>query len=364
MRSDDPLYLGQDSSDPRILTNSGMWQSERWNRAVKRIPASDSFAEALRLAFQLVRHRRQHDVVYTVGVREAQAYGVLCALVGTGARPHVATEILLDETRSSSLAWRMKRALRRLAFAQTAAVIVFSKGERELYSRELQLPLDRVRFVPFHTNIQQPRFTAAGTYGFAAGRSLRDYRTFFAAVETIKFPFIVVADRDSVAHLRIPDNVELHCDVPRSKYLELLEGSLFVTVPLEAEYRSSGQVVVLEAAALGKPVIASNVVGVRDYISHGVDGLLVPPGDPEALRSSIQSLIADDAMGQRLARSAMRRVKRDHTFDVFVAECMSILSEACHLSAGFDLSQPAIQDVADPSAPALQDPVLLKEELT
>jgi hypothetical protein len=60
----------------------------------------------------------------------------------------------------------------------------------------------------------------------------------------------------------------------------------------------------------------------------------------------------------------MRRVKRDHTFDVFVAECMGILSEACHLSAGFDLSQPAIQDVADPSAPALQDPVLLKEELT
>jgi glycosyltransferase involved in cell wall biosynthesis len=360
MRSISSVFFGQGSSDPRILTNSCMWQSERWNRAVKRIPASKGYAESIALALQLVRHRRHYDVVYTVGVRETQIYGLVCAVVGMGGVPHVATEILLDETQSHNLAWRLKCVVRRLAFRKTAAVIVFSRGERELYSRELQLPSDRIRFVPFHTNIQQPRFTPAGSYGFAAGRSLRDYKTFFAAAEQMDFPFVVVADRDSVAHLRIPDNVELHCDVPRSKYLELLEGSHFVIVPLEAEHRSSGQVVVLEAMALGKPVIASDVVGVQDYISHGVDGLLVPPSDPGALRSSIQSLIADDALGLGLARSAMQRVKRDHTFDSFAAECMDIISEACRQQSGFDIGDRAARDAV--SAPT--EEALLEKELT
>lgn len=315
--------------DPRIISNSGMWQSERWNLAVKKIAAKDSFPGAILLAFQLVFQRRNYDVVYTVGVRQAQMYGLLCAVLGTGGKPHVATEILLDQKQPDSLPWRIKSALRSFAFRKTAKVIVFSKGERELYSRELRLPVERIQFVPFHTNIQQPRFTPLGTYGFAAGRSLRDYKTLFAAVEKLDFPFVVVADRASIANLYKPGNVDLHCDIPRVRYLELLEGSRFVVVPLKSEYRSTGQVVVLEAASLGKPVIASDVVGVRDYISHGVDGLLVTPANPGELMASIQTLMSDDAMCQKLAAAAMRRVESAHTFSAFAAKCLAIMTEAC-----------------------------------
>ncbi|HTU50713.1 MAG TPA: glycosyltransferase family 4 protein [Acidobacteriaceae bacterium] len=314
--------------DPRVISNSSMWQSERWNLAVKKVSAGDSFAGAIRLAWQLVRERRHYDAVYTVGVRQAQMYGLLCAIVGTGNKPHIAAEILLDEVQPNRLAWKIKRTFRRAVSRNIARMIVFSDGERELYSRELHLPLERVVFVPFHTNILESQLTSLGAYGFAAGRSLRDYETLFAAVENLDFPFVVVADSASVAHLCRPSNVELHCDIPRAQYLKLLEGARFVVVPLKADYRSTGQVVVLEAESFGKPVVASDVVGTRDYLSHDVNGLLVAPGNPEALRAAIQALMTDDAMCRRLAAAGIERVKKNHTFSVFAAKCLDIIAEA------------------------------------
>jgi glycosyltransferase involved in cell wall biosynthesis len=315
------------ATDPRILSNSSMWQSERWNAAVTKLKAIDDFAGSMRLAVELVRRRRNFDAVYTLGAREAQAYGLLCALFENGGRPHIASEILLDEAHPESFVWRAKRRLRCFAFRGCARMIVYSSGERELYSRELGLPLERIVFVPFHTNILEPRMTPPGNYGFAAGRSLRDYKTFFAAVEGLDFRFVVVADRAGVAHLRKPNNVELHCDIPRERYLELLEGSRFAVVPLKADYRSTGQVVVLEAASLGKPVVASNVVGVRDYISDGENGLLAAPEDPEALRERIRTLIEDEALGPRLANNALERVQREHTFERYTERCLAVMAE-------------------------------------
>jgi glycosyltransferase involved in cell wall biosynthesis len=323
-----PLSLADDA-DPKVISNSSMWQSERWNFAVKKIAGTGGVGSSLLLAFRLFLERRHFDVVYTVGCREAEMYGLICSIFGSGKRPHVAAEILLDEPRPERLAWRMKRTFRRFCFRNVSSMIVFSSGELELYSRELDVPLERIQFVPFHSNIREIQRTQLGTYGFAAGRSLRDYRTFFAAAERVDYRFVVVAERESVAHLRKPDNVELHCDIPRERYLELLQGARFVVMPSKAGYRSVGQVVALEAAAFGKPVIASDVMGIRDYVSHGVNGLLVQVGDVEALAATMQTLMTDDVMCKRIADKAAERVEKEHSFSAFAANCLKVLSEAC-----------------------------------
>lgn len=49
-------------------------------------------------------------------------------------------------------------------------------------------------------------------------------------------------------------------------------------------------VVLLEAAAVGLPVVATRVGGVSEVVEHGVTGLLVPPGDPEALAEAMDSV--------------------------------------------------------------------------
>jgi glycosyltransferase involved in cell wall biosynthesis len=65
---------------------------------------------------------------------------------------------------------------------------------------------------------------------------------------------------------------------------------------------------VLEAMARGLPAIATPVGGLPELIADGVNGLLVPPGDVEALASAILRLADDPALRQRLGTAARQTI--------------------------------------------------------
>jgi len=67
--------------------------------------------------------------------------------------------------------------------------------------------------------------------------------------------------------------------------------------------------VIVEALAVGTPVIASAVGGVPEVVCDGENGLLVPAGDPEALAAAIRRLFGDDALRARLATAAAPSVE-------------------------------------------------------
>lgn len=69
----------------------------------------------------------------------------------------------------------------------------------------------------------------------------------------------------------------------------------------------------LEAMALGRPVVASAVGAVPDALDHGGAGLLVPPEDPGALRAALARLLNDADLARRLAAAAHERVMRIYT---------------------------------------------------
>ena len=62
--------------------------------------------------------------------------------------------------------------------------------------------------------------------------------------------------------------------------------------------------VLLEAMAHARPIVATRVPGNSELIEDGVSGLLVPPGDPPALRQAIDRVLADPALAARLAAGA------------------------------------------------------------
>ncbi len=66
----------------------------------------------------------------------------------------------------------------------------------------------------------------------------------------------------------------------------------------------------IEAMAVGLPVIASDVGGLKDFVEPGVNGTRVPPRDPEALARAITRLVADDAGRAALAEGARRTALR------------------------------------------------------
>jgi phosphatidylinositol alpha-mannosyltransferase len=68
--------------------------------------------------------------------------------------------------------------------------------------------------------------------------------------------------------------------------------------------------VLTEAFAAGTPVIASDIAGYRDVVRDGVDGVLVPPGDPQALAEALRDLYEEPARRARMARAAAADVAR------------------------------------------------------
>jgi phosphatidylinositol alpha-mannosyltransferase len=65
--------------------------------------------------------------------------------------------------------------------------------------------------------------------------------------------------------------------------------------------------VLVEAMAAGVPVVATDIPGYRDVVRHGVDGLLVPPNDPNSLARAIASVLREPALADRLAAAGRAR---------------------------------------------------------
>jgi glycosyltransferase involved in cell wall biosynthesis len=71
---------------------------------------------------------------------------------------------------------------------------------------------------------------------------------------------------------------------------------------------------ILEAMALGKPVIATNVAGSKDIVVDGQTGFLVPPRDPHSLAGAILSLIRDSSRARQMGNAGRTLVEQEKRF--------------------------------------------------
>ncbi|MGH2835739.1 MAG: lysylphosphatidylglycerol synthase domain-containing protein [Solirubrobacteraceae bacterium] len=92
-----------------------------------------------------------------------------------------------------------------------------------------------------------------------------------------------------------------------TKHRELLAADVLAAPSLGGE---SFGMVLTEAFASGTTVVASDIVGYRDVVSDGADGLLVPPADPQALAEALRELYYEPEHRRELARAAAGKVQR------------------------------------------------------
>jgi len=83
----------------------------------------------------------------------------------------------------------------------------------------------------------------------------------------------------------------------------------------------------IEALAVGTPVIATGAGGVLEIVDDGENGLLVPPDDPEAFAAAIRRFFADEGLRERLRAAARGSVARFAPEPVY-ARLEELLEEA------------------------------------
>lgn len=86
--------------------------------------------------------------------------------------------------------------------------------------------------------------------------------------------------------------------------------------------------VLLEAMALGVPVVTSRVGGHGELVTDGVDGLLVEPGDVDGLAAALARVLADPTLAAHLGASGRARVEQAYSTDAMIARTLAVYSEA------------------------------------
>ncbi len=108
---------------------------------------------------------------------------------------------------------------------------------------------------------------------------------------------------------------------PRDDMADTLNQAAIVCLP---SYREGMPKVLLEAAACGKPMVASDVPGCRDIVEAGKSGLLVPSHDPAALAGALRTLLADAKLREQMGTHAREIAERLHAVESVQASTLAV----------------------------------------
>jgi glycosyltransferase involved in cell wall biosynthesis len=80
----------------------------------------------------------------------------------------------------------------------------------------------------------------------------------------------------------------------------------------------------IEACAAGRPIVTTDVPGCRAVVTHEVNGLLVPPRNPEALADALERLVHDAALRERFGRAGRARAEREFALGYIVEQTLKV----------------------------------------
>jgi len=126
-----------------------------------------------------------------------------------------------------------------------------------------------------------------------------------------------------IERLKLGDAVEwlgVRQDIPA-----LIASVDIVVVP--SVYPESFGRAILEAQAVGRPVVASRLGAFPELIQEGHSGLLVPPGDPHALADAIERLIGNAALRSRCIEQGRQRAQAQGSLDRMVEQTLAVYEE-------------------------------------
>jgi L-malate glycosyltransferase len=153
-------------------------------------------------------------------------------------------------------------------------------------------------------------------------RPEKDLETFLLAARGIldaipSAEFLVIGDGPAGNKLKcLADDLRLsesvHFLSERSDVPDLLAA---LDILVMSSYTESFPNALLEAMAMGKPVVATNVGGIPELVEEGQTGFLVPPRDPEAIADRVLCLCRDSARRLQMGRAARARVESTFTVE-------------------------------------------------
>ncbi|MDT8782466.1 MAG: glycosyltransferase family 4 protein [Candidatus Bathyarchaeota archaeon] len=84
----------------------------------------------------------------------------------------------------------------------------------------------------------------------------------------------------------------------------------------------------LEAMACGKPVVGSDIPGIKDIIVNNQNGILVPPKNPQAIAHAVLLLLKDEKLRLKIGENARKTIFNDYQWNLIINKVEKVYSEA------------------------------------
>ncbi len=290
-------------------------------------------------ALIVYRLRRRYDVVVSWDDRFALIYACLLRLTFARTR-HVA---ILSWMAPPKKAFVLKFAQKRID-----RIVLWSQTQRDLLVEFFNIAPARIVVIPYFVdqNFWRPFLKNGnvneGVEGICSvGDSRRDYATLIEAIRGLSIPCHIAtrvqfsrrnagdwgATGHSLARMSsLPDNVVIKA----ASLLELrtlYASSRFVVVPLFPSFRDNGITILTQAMAMGKAVICSRIQGQMEFLDDGVNGIFVPPEDPQALREAILYLWEHPDVAARMGAEGRRRAEEIFALEHFASNIRQIADD-------------------------------------
>jgi glycosyltransferase involved in cell wall biosynthesis len=180
------------------------------------------------------------------------------------------------------------------------------------------------------TRFYAPESSASADRGYVLSIGddvARDFRCLAQAAAEVAAPVIIKSGR--APDFPLPPNVQVMSKrVPYRELRDLYAGARLVVVPLTDAVHASGVNSILEAFAMGKATVVSDSEGIRDFVQDGETALVVPPGNPDAMRLAINRLLVDRGLADRLGRNARRVAEERFALRAFASRLAAQLRTA------------------------------------
>jgi glycosyltransferase involved in cell wall biosynthesis len=99
-------------------------------------------------------------------------------------------------------------------------------------------------------------------------------------------------------------------------------------IVVDAAWEEAFGMVVIEPMVFGRPVVATNAGGIPEIIENGVNGILVPPKNHEALADAVLTLVFDESLRSRLGENAQRIVSERFDVSLLAEKLSAVLQVA------------------------------------
>ncbi|MHB8160073.1 MAG: glycosyltransferase family 4 protein [Thermoleophilia bacterium] len=230
---------------------------------------------------------------------------------------------------------KLRHSFANYGLMRVQKIICFSSFEVDRYRREFPRHADKFFFVnvgndptvlDLDKELQRVLTNPPTPYVFSGGATNRDYKTLVDAMATMQEVKIkIIARKQNFPG--VTPNLEFMHDVYGADFERSIFDAQVIVLPLFDHCFSSGQLTLLKAMELGKAIVASDVPGVRDYLTNEHNGLLVPAEDAGAMTTAIKKLLDDETERVRIGNNAQMTFSSKYTQEQSISDIFSCVDE-------------------------------------